>query len=54
MNVVQVIDELDGFGEHLKVVIVMPNGTHREVEAVYPATTTGGYPAAGLILGKAV
>lgn len=54
MSIDDVQTALDDFGGHLRVVIVMPNGKHYEVEAVESATTTGGYPAAGLILGKKV
>lgn len=48
---------LDGFEDHIPVVVVMPNGTHREITSVENATISDGdgYAAgAGIELGEKV
>lgn len=46
------LTEMDGYGDHLPVVVVMKDGTHREVEEIATATASDGSPCVGLILGE--
>jgi hypothetical protein len=54
VNVETARDALDDFGGHLPVIIVMPDGSHREVAEITSATTTGGVPAAAFVVGDPV
>jgi hypothetical protein len=44
-------EELDDYGDDVQVVVIMPNGEHRGIDAIDSATLTGGYAGVGLELG---
>lgn len=49
MNIEQIRDRLDDFGDRLPVVVILPSGEHVRVAGIVPATTDngeGGYEAA--------
>jgi hypothetical protein len=49
MNVDNVQQALDDYGDHLEVLVMTPDGTLHAVQSVEPGTTADGFPAAVVV-----